>query len=115
MTSKPTTQKGKSGEKQAIDYLLNNGYNLVCTNYRFGRREIDIIVEKSQIIIFVEVKLRKNKSFGNPEDFVSDAQIQRIHEAAEEYIYNQKWLGKIRFDVIAIIDGKEIFHIQDAF
>lgn len=113
--AKTNTAVGKEGEQRALDLLNIKGYEVLATNYRHGRCEIDIIAKYGQKIIFVEVKFRKNKIFGNPEDFLSKAQVERIHQAADHYTYKIKWNGNIRFDIIAITASSEIIHFEDAF
>ncbi len=109
---------GQRGEENAVNYLLSNGYDILERNYRFGRAEIDIIVQKDKTLIFVEVKTRKNSDFGFPETFVSESQEERIHLAAEEFVEKHGWQGDIRFDIIAIVwDLSEptFDHFEDAF
>ena len=93
---------GKTGENNAVKYLLDNDFIILERNYRYKRCEIDIIAQKDNCIHFIEVKKRKNNLFGYPEDFVSKNQKERIKIAAEEYIYNINWDKKILFDIISI-------------
>lgn len=109
------TDIGKRGEKDAVLHLIKNNYQILVQNYRYKRAEIDIIAQAGDVLVFVEVKNRKNTRFGYPEDFVSDAQIDRIQSAAENYMLENNYIGKIRFDIIAIIAQQEIRHIVDAF
>jgi len=114
-TLKTTTAIGRSGEDKAILFLIANGYEILECNYRYGRSEIDIIVSKDGLLVFVEVKQRKNNRFGYPESFLSDAQIERIAEAAEQFIFEKNWEGNIRFDIISIEQEHGITHFEDAF
>ncbi|MEL7006465.1 MAG: YraN family protein [Bacteroidota bacterium] len=108
--------KGIIGEKKAGEYLENQGYEILEKNYQQGMAEIDLIALKdNKLLVFVEVKARKNSSFGEPETFVSESQQKRIVKLAEEYIYGINWQGDIRFDIIAIKDNEQPLHIQDAF
>jgi putative endonuclease len=109
-----TSQIGKQGEELAGSFLVANGYEILKKNYRFKKSEIDIIAKTGNTLVIVEVKLRKNSDFGNPEDFVSDQKAILIHKAAVEYINNHSWEGHIRFDIVAIC-GEEIQHFEDAF
>lgn len=109
---------GNKGEDYAVNFLFANGYEVLQKSFRFGRGEIDIIAQKDDVLVFIEVKTRKNADFGYPETFVSESQQDRIHLAAEEYILQNKWQGEIRFDIIAILwDGNEpiLDHFEDAF
>ena len=109
---------GNKGEENAANFLFANGYEVLERNYRFGRGEVDIIALKNSVMVFIEVKTRKNTNFGYPETFLSEPQQDRIHRAAEEYVLRKEWQGEIRFDIIAILwDGKEptLDHFEDAF
>ncbi|MCR9250371.1 MAG: YraN family protein [bacterium] len=105
---------GITGENQAASYLEGLGFEILERNYRYKRAEIDIIAMKSNLLLFVEVKARKNNRFGNPEEFVSNSQKKLIIEAADDYIHAINWQKNIRYDIIAIT-GKELEHFQDAF
>ena len=109
---------GNKGEENAVSFLFANGYEVLERNYRFGRGEIDIIALKNSVMVFIEVKSRKNTNFGYPETFLSEPQQERIRRAAEEYVLRKEWQGEIRFDIIAILcDGREptLDHFEDAF
>ncbi|WP_258103173.1 YraN family protein [Marinoscillum sp. MHG1-6] len=106
---------GKYGEDRAVSHLEEKGFEILERNYRHGRGEIDIIgLWKNQLLVFFEVKLRKNNAFGEPETFVTENQQQHIINAAEEYIHGINWKKDIRFDIIAIKES-ELEHIEDAF
>lgn len=106
---------GKKGEQESIKYLLSNNYLILENNYRFDRAEIDIIAQKEQVVVFIEVKTRSKNKFGNPEEFLSEAQQKRIFKAAKNYIETNNIETPVRFDVISIVKNQEIKHIEDAF
>lgn len=109
-------KKGTQGEAIAKGYYESSGYEVLEKNYRYRRAEVDLIVLKEEeLLVFVEVKNRSRKDFGEPESFVSDAQQNRIKEAAEEYIYGINWKKDIRFDIVCVdgSGGMEVF--EDAF
>ncbi len=105
---------GLLAEDLAAKHLESIGYEIVERNYRFKRAEIDIIAMKSNLLIFVEVKQRKNSRYGHPEEFISTNQQKQIITAAEDYIYAINWTKNIRYDVIAIT-GQELTHLEDCF
>ncbi len=109
-----TLSLGKEGETAAVRFLLEKNYELVEKNYRFGHGEIDLIVKKDNILIFVEVKYRSSSYFGFPETFVNPAKKKKVLETAEAYMERVNWRADIRFDVVAIT-GAEIEHFEDAF
>ena len=107
---------GTKGENLAADYLIDKGFDIVVRNYRFRKTEIDLIIQREDWLIFVEVKTRSSSAFGEPEDFVDDYKVRNIYEAAEEYIFSNDWRGHIRFDIVSVKLGEtpEILHLEDA-
>ncbi len=105
-------------EATAIKYLEEKEFQVIQTNYRFKRSEIDIIALYKNLIVFFEVKYRKSSCFGHPENFLSDDQIERIHYAAEQFMLENNYNHKIRFDIVAITMQNSkisIQHFEDAF
>ena len=43
-------QLGKKGEQLAVDFLIENGYDIVERNYRFNKAEVDIIAQKEDVL-----------------------------------------------------------------
>ncbi|HLT74164.1 MAG TPA: YraN family protein [Ohtaekwangia sp.] len=109
-------ETGNQGETLAARYLKEKGYEILARNYRHGKAEIDLIVQKDNWVLFVEVKTRKSSDYGQPEDFVMTQQAGRIFDAAEEWIFSTNWQGHIRFDVVSVKPGEtpEIEHFEDA-
>lgn len=109
-------ETGNQGETLAARYLKEKGYEILARNYRHGKAEIDLIVQKDNWVLFVEVKTRKSSDYGHPEDFVMTQQAGRIFDAAEEWIFSTNWQGHIRFDVVSVKPGEtpEIEHFEDA-
>ena len=112
---KTTVSIGKNAENYAVAYLIANGYTILHTNYRYGKGEIDIVASIKETLVFVEVKFRKNNTFGYPESFVTEAQQRRIISTAEAYIFDENWQGQIRFDIISIEGTSKVTHFEDAF
>lgn len=109
---------GDKGEQQAGLYLRANGYEILETNWRSGKAEVDIIAKKDNLMVFIEVKTRKNNKFGYPESFVSESQQERIHYAAEDYLEKLNWKGRVSFDILAITTESSpinLEHFEDAF
>ena len=76
MTDKIKT--GNKGEDQAAEFLQRKGYEILARNYRYKHSEIDLIVQKSDLIVFVEVKTRSSSGFGEPEAFVDSKKAAKI-------------------------------------
>lgn len=109
---------GEKGEQLAVDYLQQKGYKILERNWRFKKAEVDIIAQKNDFLIAVEVKTRTSNYFGNPQDFVNHKKIQLLVEAINEYVISNDLDVEVRFDIIAIIQNKnttKIEHLEDAF
>jgi putative endonuclease len=110
-------ETGNKAEEMAAKFLSEKGYKILDRNYTLGKGEIDIIAEKDNWLIFVEVRARSEVLHGFPEQTISKAKARLIMKTAENYVYQQNWRGKIRFDIIAIIVGQnfEIRQFEDVF
>lgn len=112
-----TRTLGDRGEAQAKEFLLNKGYLFLDQNFSWASGEIDLIFIDGEFLVFVEVKLRKNKDFGYPRDFVNESKQRKILMTAEYYMeINDLYDLQPRFDVVEIIQNeKTIDHIENAF
>jgi putative endonuclease len=113
------TKKGTIGEDLAVDFLQKKGYRILQRNYRFEHGEIDIVAEDGNVLVFVEVKARRSKEFGEPEDAVTPRKREKIRSTADGYLFENNIDDKeCRFDVIAVDytgNKTEIRHLKDAF
>ena len=108
--------KGIQGEELVKQHYEKKGFEILESNYRYGRAEIDLIVlEEEKLLVFVEVKFRNRRDYGEPETFVSGAQQSRIKEAAEDYIFGINWQKDIRFDIACVDLAGKIELFEDAF
>src|SRR5690606_13855522 len=94
---------GNWGEAKAAQFLIQNGFEIIEKNFRSRHAEIDLIVKKGKMLIFIEVKTRSGVAFGMPEEFVNVAQARNIMRAAENYIFDTDWFFDVRFDIISIL------------
>ena len=109
---------GKKGEQLAVDFLVENSYDIVERNYRFDKAEVDIIAQKDDILAIVEVKTRSSLEFGNPQDFVKPKQIKNLVKAVDEYVTENDLDVEVRFDIIAIVKENKTYnieHLENAF
>lgn len=105
----------KKGEKLAQNYLKKNGYKILGINEKNHFAEVDIIAERNDEIVFVEVKARDNLNYGAPSEAVNIKKQQGYILFAKQYLVYKKLLTKnVRFDVIEVVNG-EINHIISAF
>ena len=109
---------GKFGEELAVEFLQQNGYDILETNWTFQKAEIDIIAQKDSTLAVIEVKTRSSIDFGLPQDFVKPKKIQLLVKAVNEYIVSNDLDVDVRFDIIAIYKEDNTYkleHFEDAF
>ena len=110
---------GMRGENLAQEYLREKGYIILETNYRVSNAEVDIVAKYNKIIVFVEVKTRRQTIYGNPEIAVNREKRNNMKRVARSYIGLHRIKGEVRFDIVSIIIDKnsevEITHFEDAF
>jgi len=109
---------GQKGEQAAAEHLAAEGYKILERNWRFGKDEIDIIAEKGNFIVIVEVKTRSTSFFGEPEEAVDKQKRRFLIRAADKYVIQKAIDLEVRFDIVAVIfeQGRQtIRHIEDAF
>ncbi|MES2851159.1 MAG: YraN family protein [Bacteroidota bacterium] len=108
---------GKTGELLAATFFSEHGYAVLEKNWRHSRWEVDIIASKNNVLHFVEVKTRRTKNYGLPEEKVGNKKIQNLINAAEEYLYLHPEWKRIQFDILSIIlsngNAPEYFLIED--
>lgn len=110
---------GKIAEDLAAEYLQKNGYKVLTRNFRFQKAEIDIIAEKEELIIIIEVKARSTDAFMLPQEAVTKTKIKSIVTAANHYLEEFNRNSEVRFDIISVLPDEKkkltIEHITDAF
>lgn len=115
---------GGFGEREAASYFRKNGYEKVAANYTCRYGEVDLIVEKSDVLVFVEVKTRQTRNYGAPSEAVGYRKQEKIKKVAQEFLLSYDKEVDIRFDVIEIMAEsslfggfrvKELNHIEQAF
>ena len=109
---------GKNGEELAIDFLRKKGYTIRDKNYRYLKAEVDVIAQKEDVLVAVEVKTRSSRDFGLPQDFVTQKKIKLLVLAIDHYVVSKDLDVNVRFDIIAIVHQNnkfEIEHIENAF
>ena len=108
---------GKWGEDLAADYLQRKGYTIIERDWKSGKRDLDIIAQDGNVIVFVEVKTRRNRLFGEPEESVDYHKLQNLQQAISHYVKFKHIRQEIRFDIISVVGtiGSEpdIQHIQN--
>ena len=110
---------GLLGEQMAADYFIKAGYQLIEKNWRHSHWEVDIIAVKDTVLHFIEVKTRRTKKFGLPEESVSRKKIQYLINASEAYLHLHPEWKRIQFNILAISilrnEPVEYFLIEDVY
>jgi putative endonuclease len=110
---------GNKGEDIAAALLKKKGYKILERNFTAKNGEVDIIAQKNKTLVFVEVKLRADDSFGGGLAAVTKAKQQKITKAAIEYIKLRKPdYDGLMFDIITLTGAaarQKAEHLQNAF
>lgn len=109
---------GILGEKIAANHLIHKGYILLERQWRYKHKEIDLIFQKGNTLIIVEVKSRSSQKFSTTAELITQKKIEFLIEAGEAYSEKNNFSGSLRFDVIAIYFNENTYsieHIENAF
>lgn len=110
--------KGALGEEKAASFLKKKGYNILKRNFRIREGEVDIIAERDEELVFVEVKSWDALSFESLEYAISKEKQRRIIEVSKHFLaLNPEFEGSnLRFDVLFFTCGfQKMKHLKNAF
>ena len=113
------TAFGRMGEDRACLYLEEKGMTLVTRNFRCKHGEIDLIMKDGSVFVFVEVKTRRSRLYGEPIEAVT-VYKQHIRYTAEVFLLARHLRDiRIRFDVVEVMmaPGRAVRlrHTRNAF
>lgn len=108
------SRKGRLGEERAARFLIERGYRILQRNVRLPGGEIDLICLDGSALVFVEVKSRGGKSFGDALDAVDRRKRRTLRRLAADYAQIVAPRAVLRFDVVAL-DGDRISLHRGAF
>jgi putative endonuclease len=108
------------GERLAARHLERRGWTILARNFRFHRKEIDLIARRGEVLAFVEVKSRRGTDFGHPLEAITWRKRREIHQVAEAWLRRGSQEPEVvRFDAVSVIwqDGEAplIEHVEDAW
>lgn len=113
---------GRRGEELATAFLLSKGYGILDRNWRSGHKEIDIVAQDGDDIVFVEIKTRTSEQCHDARDAVDTRKRQLLIYAAEAYMRSHRFNLTPRFDIVTIVGRLfdpeaplDIDHIVDAY
>jgi putative endonuclease len=93
---------GRHGEELAAQHLIGNGYRILTRNWRCEAGELDLVASDGDCLAFVEVRARRGRALGSPEESITPAKQARLADLAEAYVQAHDWNGDYRIDVVAI-------------
>ncbi len=110
---------GKEAENIVCEYLISKGYTVRERNWRpqSSKSEIDLIAQKDDTLIFVEVKARSDMDV-DPTEAITAEKIKNIVRGANSYLQTQDYEYFYRFDVASVsgnIDDYNLDYLEDAF
>ncbi|NJD19417.1 MAG: YraN family protein [Gemmatimonadetes bacterium] len=114
---------GRWGEERAARFLLKRGWAILARNYRFGRREVDLVARRGDLLAFVEVKTRAGTGYGLPQESITALKRREVEAVAAQFVHRHGLEALfVRFDAMAIVvrrreGGSEIAieHLEDAW
>jgi len=111
-------QMGIWSEDVAVSYLRQKGYIILERDWHSKHRDIDIIAQHGNMIVFVEVKTRRNNTFVDPLMAINKEKVKNLRYAIFHYLHYRKVDNPWRFDAITVIGIKgqstpEINHYED--
>lgn len=114
---KPKAQDaGRAAEDLAADWLRQRGLRVLERNYRVKGGEIDLVCAEGDILVFVEVRLRRNPRYGGAGASITAAKRKRLSLAASHYL-QARGERPCRFDcvLLAALDANAVEWVRDAF
>ena len=96
--------EGRRGERLACRFLLRQGFDILARRFSGRQGEIDLIALEGETLVFIEVKTRASRDYGDPWEFVGWEKQQRFRRTAEEFIARHD-LGQYayRFDIVSVV------------
>ncbi|CAG7857220.1 hypothetical protein MCAMS1_01968 [biofilm metagenome] len=107
--------RGKSAEDQAYAYLIHQGLQPVCRNYRCRQGELDLVMRDGQTLVIVEVRYRKSNTYGSASESITPVKQNKIIAATQHYLSTTCTDCAMRFDVVALSGDGKIDWIKNAF
>ncbi len=117
--TKATNDFGELGERIAARWFERSGWRVLARRFRAGRRDIDLVIERDGLIVFVEVKARTGEQFGDPVEAVHRRKQRSLSQSAHIWIDRHGRSGEqYRFDVMGVLlRDRKVFvrHVPGAF
>jgi putative endonuclease len=96
-------ETGILGENLACEFLAHNGYRIIEKNFRCPGGEVDIVTQQEDTLVFVEVRTKRSRRFGGPEESITPVKMEKLRTVAAYYWQSHRGLpDSWRIDVVAI-------------
>ncbi|MFJ4039065.1 YraN family protein [Microbacterium sp. NPDC090007] len=112
---------GRAGEDRAVDHLIGDGYRIIARNWRCPQGEIDVVAERDDTLVVVEVKTRRSELYGHPFEAIDKRKAQRLWRLAMAWLaaHPDEARGKrLRIDAVGLVgpDARtaRLEHLEDA-
>jgi putative endonuclease len=115
-----TKTLGDRGEEIAARHLAAAGWTLLTRNFRMGRKEIDLVARRGEVVAFVEVKTRAGLGYGHPLEAITWKKRREIQQVAGAWIDRFGARGDTyRFDAVSVLvragEAPRVEHLEDAW
>lgn len=99
----PRRRLGQWGENLAVRHLEAKGLALIERNWRCASGEIDVVARDGETVVFVEVKTRRGRGFGAPEEALTPHKAQKLMQLGQQYMADHN-LDDVnwRIDLVAV-------------
>ena len=111
----PLLPPGAKAEALAAEFLTARGLAIIARNWRTRCGEVDLIAQDGEVLVFVEVRLRRNARFGGAGASITRAKCTRIVAAASHYLARLAPPPPCRFDAVLLdaLDTRRIVWLRD--
>ena len=113
MSEDPRRARGREAEARAAAYLERQGFAIVARNVRAGGVELDLVAVRGALVAFVEVKARRGRAHGAPEEAVDAPKRARLARGAAAWLAaSPRRYTRIRFDVVTCEPAGDGWHVR---
>jgi putative endonuclease len=107
---------GHAAERRAETCLADAGWQILHRNWRWRRKEMDLVVRRGEVVAFVEVRARSSDRFGHPAETIGHRKRRDLATAARAWAALHGQPGdRYRFDVMTVLAGAAPVHIEGAW
>ncbi len=123
MTQTKAQALGALGERIAARWLMRDGWQVVDRRWRSGRRDLDLVAIRENVVAFVEVKTRRTTWSGGPVEAVNWRKQRELTRSAQAWMDQRGLLvapadARFRFDIVGVVASRErvaVRHVVEAF